>query len=554
MGHKGFQKLLAFVLLLGPLYSFAQAPGTLDAAFGQQGVVLHDIDNFDDVAAAESDDNDRIFVLSQTGHNTGNGFDMDYSLNCFLSDGSADVTFGQAGNVTADFAGFDYANPYALAIQPDGKVLVLGKGSSTGTSGVEPFCLVRYTENGALDNSFGTNGEVQLNFLGDVEAPRTLELQLDGKIIVAGATFDSAAIHEELPCIARLLPDGTLDTSFGNSGKIAVDFSNGIIDANALQPSGSIRHDNGGYFESILIKPDGTLLCAGSYFNGQTYQSLVMSINSNGTIDANFAMSGLLTFDLAPGHNSTLVRGAMKPDGSIAYLLRKDGSATDHDFYLLGMDETGMLEPLMDLDIHGNQNFAEAIAFTPEGALLVAGRGIDPINYAPTYNSDFFEIAQVGDWMNAPQIDLSFANDGIVSMEVHPSLPCGARAMTLLSDGSIIVVGFTETTDSVNTRDIALIKLHSGSTYSSQEIAPAAYEIAPFPNPSEGLVHFDIREGETLLTCSLYDSAGRIVMQGTSGRTGRNFDLDCSEMPAGQYYIQVVTSDDEYSATVLISR
>lgn len=552
--NNGLGKALVLIMLLGPLFAFGQTSGQLDAAFGQQGVVVYDVDDFDDVTAVESDANDRIFVLSQTGHNTSNGFDMNYSLSCFLSDGSADLSFGQSGNISADFTGYDYADPHALKVQSDGKILVLGKGSSISTVGTQPFCLVRYDANGTLDNSFGTNGEIQLNFLGDIEAPRSLELQSDGKILIAGATFDSAAIHEELPCIARLLPDGALDTTFGTSGKIAVDFSSGLIDGNPALIQNGHRHDNGGYFKSVLIQADGTLLCAGNFFNGQTYQSLIMSIFSDGTLNQSFGAGGILTFDLAPGYNSGLEKGALRADGSAVFILRKDGSATDHDFYLLGLSSSGQLEPLLALDLHGNQNFAEAVLFNPDGTLLVAGRGIDPVNYSPTYNSDFFEVAQLGDWMNDPEIDLSFGTGGSVEITVDATLPCGARAMTLLSDGSIVVAGFTETTDGVNTRDLSLIKLSGGSTFSTDELSDKTAIIQPYPNPTKGHVKFDIPADEMLLSCSLYDTSGRMVLQGTSSHSGKNFILDCSELSSGNYYLNIVTSADQYSAPVVVER
>ena len=96
--------------------------------------------------------------------------------------GDLDPTFGSGGKVTTDFGGNDQAS--ALALQPDGKIVVAG---STTASGNFNIALARYTPDGSLDASFGGRGKVTTDF-GSADAAFALALQPDGKLVVAGVS------------------------------------------------------------------------------------------------------------------------------------------------------------------------------------------------------------------------------------------------------------------------------------------------------------------------------------------------------------------------------
>jgi uncharacterized delta-60 repeat protein len=127
-----------------------------------------------------------------------NGFSRDFVVARFLSNGSADPFFGQGGTVTVDFAGFD-DTAAALALQPDGKILVAGKTKNShgnDVDGSDDFALARLGSNGSLDASFGQGGKVIIG-LHDTSMPFTgvraytesftdLLVQPDGTILAAG--------------------------------------------------------------------------------------------------------------------------------------------------------------------------------------------------------------------------------------------------------------------------------------------------------------------------------------------------------------------------------
>ena len=138
-----------------------------------------------------------------------------------LSDGSSgtlDNSFGTGGIVTTNFNGTDFVR--AIAVQPDGKIVVAGFTSITGRG---DFALARYNRDGTLDDSFGTGGTVTTDFVaGSLDQALSVAIQADGKIVAAG----TAAINGNSDfALARYNRDGTLDATFGAGGTVTTDFA-----------------------------------------------------------------------------------------------------------------------------------------------------------------------------------------------------------------------------------------------------------------------------------------------------------------------------------------
>lgn len=94
-----------------------------------------------------------------------------------------------------------------MLVQPNGRIVVAGGGAAAGS-----FCVARLRTNGALDTTFGSGGKRVIDFGGDDEAVYGAALQPDGKIVLAGASDLRVAV-------ARLNPNGSLDTTFSGDGK-----------------------------------------------------------------------------------------------------------------------------------------------------------------------------------------------------------------------------------------------------------------------------------------------------------------------------------------------
>ena len=127
--------------------------------------------------------------------------------------GDPDSTFASDGIVTTDFAptGNDFGE--AVAIQPDGKIVVAGT-SFNGSTYV--FALARYSTNGDLDPTFGSGGRVT-TAIGNMDDRATaVAIQPDGKIVAAGSSFTNGTGYGF--ALVRYNPDGSLDNTFSGDG------------------------------------------------------------------------------------------------------------------------------------------------------------------------------------------------------------------------------------------------------------------------------------------------------------------------------------------------
>ena len=162
--------------------------------------------------------------------------------------GNLDPSFGNGGIVAATAEGMG-----GIAVQPDGKIVV------AGTSNSEEFRLARYLPDGSSDPSFGDGGSVETQ-VGEWAFATAIALQPDGKIVVAGSSYqggDGPPLIREEFTLARYNPDGSLDTSFGNDG-----ITNTVIpeqqSPNACFPASQAAA------HALVILPGGDIVVAGS--------------------------------------------------------------------------------------------------------------------------------------------------------------------------------------------------------------------------------------------------------------------------------------------------
>ncbi|MCK9424447.1 MAG: T9SS type A sorting domain-containing protein [Ignavibacteriaceae bacterium] len=205
--------------------------GTLDTGFDTDGIVTTAIGAAGDVANSVTIQSDGKIVVA--GYVGGGGFINDFAVARYNSDGSLDNTFDTDGIVTTAIGSASDVG-YSVAIQSDGKIVVAGYAHMT----TDDFAVVRYTSTGALDNTFSTDGKVTTDFSSGNDWGYSVALQLDGKIVVAGYASSSGSKI----AVVRYNDDGSLDTGFGTSGKVTTaigangDYGNSV----ALQSGGKI--------------------------------------------------------------------------------------------------------------------------------------------------------------------------------------------------------------------------------------------------------------------------------------------------------------------------
>ena len=238
------------------------ADGSLDSTFGSGGKVTTDIASRDDYLFATALQPDGKIVVA--GFSKGATTSDDFAVARYNADGTLDASFGTGGYVLTVFDAA-YDDVYALLLQPDGKIVAVGaSGNAAGTQYF--FALARYTSAGALDPSFGSGGKVETAIgTKDDEAVGAV-LQPDGKIVAGGYTKSPSAPYTTAFALARYNADGSLDSSFGSGGKMTTAVGTyDSINELAIQPDGRIvaagYAQMGAYLDAALARymPDGSL-------------------------------------------------------------------------------------------------------------------------------------------------------------------------------------------------------------------------------------------------------------------------------------------------------
>jgi uncharacterized delta-60 repeat protein len=323
--------------------SFGNAAGTLGS-----GIVTAAIGTGDSEAVAVFPLGDGSLLVAGTARNASNA---DFALVKFSSQGVADPSGPALLNFSTNKD--DIAN--AAVMDAQGRVVMVG--SSYDASGHQVFALARFNPSVPLkpDPNFGVNGMVTTSFkLGSNQAAQGVAVQSDGKIVAVG--FVNTGTNTDF-AVARYLPTGQLDTTFGNAGLVVTDFmnlddtatavavqsggpilvagysnngnntdfslarynANGSLDT-SFGNSGKVMTDFGGddYAKSIIMQDlGGWFLVSGYALSGNYYQFAAARYGMSGQLDTNFANSGKFLMGFSPNLNAYCYTSYLLPDQSV---------------------------------------------------------------------------------------------------------------------------------------------------------------------------------------------------------------------------------------------
>jgi uncharacterized delta-60 repeat protein len=252
--------------------------GTLDTSFNETGKTTADFgaDDYGQSVAVHGDG--RIVV---TGYTTKSyESKRECALACFKANGSLDTSFNGTGKVTTDFGGDGNAEGRSVAVQTDGKIVVVGYATAGNT---EKFALARYNADGTLDTSFGDSGRVMTDVGISGSNATGVALQKDGKIVVAGYAVNNSGTDYDFACV-RYNTDGKVDQSFGDGGKIMTSVGQGDGKANSLAvQDGKIIVAGSVYFGDVIV--------AGSVYVGDS-KFVVVRYDASGKLDMSFNAAG----------------------------------------------------------------------------------------------------------------------------------------------------------------------------------------------------------------------------------------------------------------------
>ena len=205
--------------------------GSLDAGFGKSGVLTTLIGSGAWGSAATIQPDGRIIVAGQSL----NGSQSTFAMVRYTITGSLDSSFGNGGIVTTAI-GYD-AEGFAVALQPDNKIVVAGYSAPRISRPPTFFALVRYKSNGSLDNGFGSSGVVT-TLVGNGAYGEAVALDRDNKIVVGGYSDYGLGVNSTF-ALARYNSNGSLDSVFGSGGVVTT-----AIETTAAGSAVSIQSDN----------------------------------------------------------------------------------------------------------------------------------------------------------------------------------------------------------------------------------------------------------------------------------------------------------------------
>jgi uncharacterized delta-60 repeat protein len=339
------------LMLLATLSGSAQAaPGDLDPTFGTGGLVTTDFGGRGDFGLAVALQSDGKIVAA--GNSSAVGvFSVSFALARYNTNGSLDSTFGSSGTVLTSFGG-NLSAAFDVAVQPDGKIVVVGVAGS-GAAGSD-FGIARYSATGTLDPTFGTGGLVTTDFGGGSDQANGVALQPDGKIVVVGPLQGKFGV-------ARYNPDGSLDSTFGSGGKVITDAS----------PSFDGAFDVAVWSGKIVVGGGTGLFASGA----SDFQ--LVRYDSYGTLDSSFGGSGIVTTDF--GASDNIFGIAVTADGKITAAGGTKG-ASPGDFAVARYNSDGSLDSTFDGDGKATTDFSadsddvgEGVVVQPTGSITVAG-------------------------------------------------------------------------------------------------------------------------------------------------------------------------------------
>jgi uncharacterized delta-60 repeat protein len=309
------------------------ANGTLDPTFGSGGkrVVDFGTDNESVYGAALQPDGKIVLVGDSR---------LQVAVVRLKANGALDTTFDGDGKKILSWGAIGRAT--AVVVAPNGKILLGGFSGPEGGN----IQVARLKPNGALDTTFGAAGIATIDFGGD-DFGEAMARQADGRIVVAGRSTAAGAV------VARLRATGALDPDFGSGGRVT------------LPGGGSVR--------AVLVQPDRKIVVAGNA--SISAMMVVTRLMPDGSPDTTFDGDGTATIDF--GSTSDIAAGVVRqPDGKLVVAGYTQAS---EDVAVARLNPNGSLDATFGaagkatVDF-GVATFGNAVARAPNGRIVVAGQ------------------------------------------------------------------------------------------------------------------------------------------------------------------------------------
>jgi len=394
------------------LARYNYSDGSLDTNFNGNGILVQDLGNREAQALGTAIQSDGKIVVAGKC-DLGNGTAV--ALCRFSPSGDLDPSFGVGGKLISTI-GDGISEADAVAIQPDGKIIVAG---DTYGSNPQAFMLARFLPTGILDPFFGTNGVVVTTVGTNGSSATAIALQSDGKILVGG--HGSSGADDDF-AVVRYTTNGILDTSWNGTGKVLTGIGPG---------------DDSLY--SLKIQTDGKIIAAGgSTFPASTAKITMVRYNSNGTLDNSFGSFGRVATQVGSGGLDIATAMALQSDGKIVLAgLTASASLIDADVAVLRYNTNGTLDVTFD----GDGKATTSIGLAYDYAMSIAIQADDKIlTGCLTQIGSHYKFGATRFLPNG-SLDADYGFSGVTYFDFGTGGDESLRAMALDAAGRAVMVG-----------------------------------------------------------------------------------------------------------------
>jgi len=374
-----------------------------------------------------------------------------------LTDGTPDSAFGTNSVFSILIGNETYG--YESFVQPDGKIIVAG--ITYDANYYADWLLLRLDSTGVIDSSFGTNGITMVDFYTRDDLAQAVTLQADGKIVVSGTITDTVNYYNN-PTIVRFTADGIIDSTFGVNGVAtipAIDIDNELT--------------------IIAVQADGKIVAAGHYskvFTGSMdFDILVIRVDANGVPDATFGTNGVVKTSINGGIDDSFGMELDAAQNIIVAGFTTLPVTLTLDMVLVKYDSSGTPDPnfgtagIVTFN-NSDEDVAYDLKIQPDNKIVVGGSS----------GLSFTGPRDIAIWryLTDGTPDNTFGANGFVTTAIGPDFQ-DANSIVLQADGKIVAAGRA---NNGSQNDIAVVRyLNDLSSAVEEMMSNGMFSV--FPNP-----------------------------------------------------------------------
>lgn len=517
------KKTILLCTLLAGLNAQAQVPGTLDAAFGDNGIVkwtatpgtatyMRDLRLLND---------GKIIASGQV-----NGSNLDMILGKFNASGANDSSLqGLNYSMFDPFLGAD-DNMYCMDVMVDGKILLGGYQQGTNDNDV---IVYKINADGSIDNTWGTQGRVLID-AGGYESAMKIKAFPDGKILIGCTRYVN---NNSNMLLIRLNADGTPDATFSGDGISHIVFV-GMTAANLVD---------------MEVLPGGNIIVCGTVSDGVLAQVGMAKINPAGIGMPVFGTNSKVKFAM-DGKSSQAMNLCITKNYKMVVCGVYQRANNDEAGIMMMLDTNGIMDNVFGAGkgviAYDKTALAEDEEFT-DVIELSNGHLFAIANYTDIDNKKFLLGVMFGATGN---LRLDFGNSGIVQYQAGDGYTfASAVSIVPQPDGKILIGGTAKNTGN-NKNEFLLYRLNMENK-ATNSIAGIEKQstVSVYPNPATAT--FNIASSTKPDMVWMMDATGRTVAQWNTADVQYAIPESLSN---GVYYIKLKAGNNYSSIQLQVNR